>query len=32
MGWAGLRHNGNWVENKKAAPWLGGFLFEFFVS
>lgn len=31
MGWAGLRHIENWVENKKAAPWLGGFLFEFFV-
>lgn len=31
MGGLGLRHNGSWRGNKKAAPWLGGFLFEFFV-
>ena len=29
MGGLGVRHNEIRVENKKAAPWLGGFLFEF---
>jgi hypothetical protein len=31
MGGLGLRHNESERGNKKAAPWLGGFLFEFFV-